>query len=296
MVTAGLKGLGAAITAALAKRDYRVVATTRDPSRRPAPAADRGRIEVARWDTQDPETDAALVHDTLGRFGRLDVLVLNAGPYHAEPLRVADTPDEVFRAMLDGNLTASFRLLREALPALRQSGRGRVITMGYVGAGAATGWPDRGAYAAAKSGLAALTRTLAAEERMYGVTVNMICPSDIRSKDKGRHAPGLDRPVGGDVARLVAFLADPAQSHVTGQVMELAFPVGGSAVDAGIAMPVPARARPVGAEVRPRGWSRAGRIRNARLAGSRWEYEVEAGELRAWVTEEALGPPGVPEE
>lgn len=289
MVTAGLGGLGKAVTATLRKLGYRVVATTRHPGQRDGPT-DRD-VWVARWDTGDPDTDTALVEETLGRYGRLDVLVLNAGPYHRTPLKVADTSDAVFHAMVEGNLTASFRLLRAALPALRVSGQGRVVTLGYVGAGQALGWPERGAYAAAKAGLAALTRTVAAEERQHGVTVNMICPSDIRTEDKDREDPCGDRPVGGDMARLVAFLIDPAAAHVTGQVLELSFRPGGSPVQAGILVPVPSQARPLGSPVKPQGWSRPGIVREARLAGDEWEYEVEAGDLRAWLPERRLAPP-----
>ncbi|MGC8488273.1 MAG: SDR family NAD(P)-dependent oxidoreductase [Clostridia bacterium] len=294
LVTAGLSGLGKAITERLLEEGYRVAATTRKPSGIAAGASlsQRDRLLVARWHTDRPATDARLVAETLDRFGRLDALILNAGPYHRVPLKLADTPDAIFQSMLDGNLGASFRLMRAALPALRTCPHARIVTVGYVGAGAALGWPERGPYAAAKAGLAALTRTVAAEEREHGITANMVCPSDIRAGDKGRREGRGRGPVGGDVARLISFLLAETSDHLTGQVLDLAFAPASMAAKAGIAVPVPSRQRPRGSAVHPRGWSAPGRIEDARLCGDEWEYQVRIAELLAWIRESDLEAPG----
>jgi 3-oxoacyl-[acyl-carrier protein] reductase len=290
LVTAGTTGLGRAITESLVRAGYGVVAT----SRRSVSEVERngsredGQPVVVRWDSAERATDQAVVDAALFYFGRLDAVVLNAGPYHRTPVSIAETSDAVFAAMLEGNLTASFRLIRTALPVLRAGLHPRVVTVGYVGAGGALGWPQRGAYAAAKAGLAALTRTLAEEERHCGVTANMVCPSDIRAHDKIRSETSPDRPVGADVARLIGFLLDPDSDHVTGQVLELAFAPGSGPAQAGIAIPVPARQRPVGSTVHPRGWATPVRVEEARLEGDEWTYRVAMDGMTAWVGERDL--------
>ncbi len=290
LVTAGTTGLGRAITKTLLRAGYGVVATSRRVAadEDPDPPGKDGHLLVARWDSSDRDTDPAVIEEALLHFGRLDALVLNAGPYHRTPVSVADTSDGVFAAMLEGNLSAPFRLIRAALPTLRAGSHPRVVTVGYVGAGSALGWPQRGAYASAKAGLAALTRTLAEEERHRGVTANMVCPSDIRTHDKTSTEPTPDRPVGADVARLIRFLLDPEADHLTGQVLELAFAPGSGAAQAGVAIPVPARQRAVGSVVRPNGWPTPVPVEEARLDGDEWRYRVRTGDTTAWVGERDL--------
>jgi len=258
VVTAGCHGLGRAITERLARAGYRVVATSRRPDAAARDWAERlsadgvCTVAVRPWRPDEPELSARLVNETVDLWGRLDVLVCNAGPYHRPPLLLADTPETVWRAMWEGNVLGTLRLVQAALPFLRQSGSGRVLTLGFVGAGQAWGWPEHGAYAAAKAGLASLTRTLALEEHRFGVTCNMVCPSDIKRVDKERVERGKDgppRPIGGDVAELVRFLARPESQFITGQVWETAFAWGHDPGRIGVGSPFTGQVLPAGTRV-----------------------------------------------
>jgi 3-oxoacyl-[acyl-carrier protein] reductase len=132
--------------------------------------------------------------------------------------------------MVEGNLSSVFYLVREVVPVMRKQGRGRIITFGFAEAEQAPPWPGFGAYAAAKTGLVTLTRTLAQEEAAHGITVNMVVPGDIR--DPYKEAPitsargvrdprnPVGRPgTGEDLARVVRFLAHPDADFITGAVI-----------------------------------------------------------------------------
>ncbi|MCY0877243.1 MAG: SDR family oxidoreductase [Firmicutes bacterium] len=158
-------------------------------------------------------------------YGRLDVLVHSAGPYLFERKRLTEYSDENWNEMIAGNLTSAFLLLRRAIPLMRPQGFGRIITVGFEHVEDAPGWVYRSAYAAAKTGLASLTRTVAQEERENGITANMICPGDIRGGNKEKDLPHdgpwmpLRALVGGDLAALVGFLVSPAAQYVSGNML-----------------------------------------------------------------------------
>ena len=86
--------------------------------------------------------------------------------------------------MINGNLSSAFFLCKNIIPSMRRQDFGRIITFGYDRAETAPDQFYRGPYASAKTGLVTLTKTLALEERPHGITVNMICPGDIRKKEK----------------------------------------------------------------------------------------------------------------
>lgn len=220
MVSAGLHGLGRAISEALANDGYRVWATTTDPSITvSAPAT------PYRWDLADPHRAQQWIDEVRSQESRIDVLVNNLGPYLWDYPAVRETDEDAWNFILDTNLTLAYQLSRLVLPVMRSQKAGTIINIGYVGAGTARGWRLRGAYAAAKSGLASLTRTIALEEQSHGITCAMICPSDIRDGDKETAVSNSERlrpPTGHDVARLVPFLADPASFYLSGNVIELA--------------------------------------------------------------------------
>lgn len=240
LVTGGSRGLGAAISRALAATGHDVaVVYRRDRGAALRLTAEIGsagaRAMPVQADVADPDAVANAVAAVAAAWGRLDVLVHNAGPFLDQPTPVGDLDLAAWREMIEGNLSSAFYLVRAALPALRRSGSGRIVFIGFAGAPGAPPWPGRSAYAAAKVGLVSLMRTLSLEEAPARVTVNMVCPGDIRGRWKesgraaaaaaagGAEAAPVGRPgTGEDVARAVAFLADPLSDFITGAVIDVA--------------------------------------------------------------------------
>jgi 3-oxoacyl-[acyl-carrier protein] reductase len=171
--------------------------------------------DVARW-----------VAETVARFGRLDVLVNNAG-ITRDMLALRMQPDD-WQAVIDTNLTGAVRCCRHAVPHLRSSGTGRIINIGSI-AGIA-GHAGQANYSAAKAGLIGLTEVLARELARAGVTVNTVAPGAIDAgivadlPEETRRKLIEPIPMGRmgtaeDVASLVVFLAGPDAGYITGQTI-----------------------------------------------------------------------------
>jgi 3-oxoacyl-[acyl-carrier protein] reductase len=177
------------------------------------------------------EADANSVVDRLiEEAGRLDILVNNAGsPVRMTP--IVDCPTELWRQVLDVNLTSAFLVTRRAIPALRASGHGSIInnlSLSVQTGGAGGGGP----YAAAKGGLEVLTRTLA-RELAPAVRVNAIMPGVIatrhhevfstvqRMEEYRRQTPLARNGTAGEVAQAVLFLASDAASFITGANIDI---------------------------------------------------------------------------
>lgn len=163
-------------------------------------------------------------------LGTIDILINNAGPFIKRHVGLADTPEEEWRQMIDGNLSSAFYLSRLVIPGMRERGWGRIVNIGFEKAETAPGWIHHGAYAAAKTGLVSLTKTLAMEEAENGVTVNMVCPVDIKGAwkeaglEEARAAAEGPVPVrrpgtGEDIGRTIAFLCGPDSDFITGAVI-----------------------------------------------------------------------------
>jgi len=181
----------------------------------------------------DLTTDAgaqAAVAAAVEVFGGLDVLVANAGmtsvadPAMHEGTVTAISP-EAWSASLARNLDTAFLTLRAALPALRRSGAGRVVTVASV-TGPVMAMRGEAAYAAAKAGLVGLTRSVALDEAAAGITANVVAPGWIETGSQlpheaaeGRHTPLGRSGTAEEVAAVIAFLAGPAAAYLTGQVI-----------------------------------------------------------------------------
>lgn len=126
-------------------------------------------------DVRDVAAVEAAVQGTLERFGRLDVLVANAGV--AGHSKLWDVSDDAWREMLDTNLTGVFHCLRAAVPAMRARRYGRiVVTSSMAGR---MGIPNLSHYAAAKWGVIGMAKCLALEVATDGITVNVVCPCTV---------------------------------------------------------------------------------------------------------------------
>lgn len=234
LVTGAGQGMGEAIARRFASEGARVLVTDREPARAGA-AAERvagGAATVASGggaapftcDVRDGDAVRAAVERAVSLFGGLDVLVNNAASAGAGT-DLDQVSDEGWERDLDITLTGAFRCVRAAMPHLVASGRGAVVGVGSVNSEMSFG--DH-AYSAAKAGLGAMTRTLAAAYGPRGVRVNLVAPGTTRTpvweRLGGREF--LDRvaehyPLGRvgepeDIAAAVAFLASADASWITG--------------------------------------------------------------------------------
>ena len=229
LVTGASSGIGAAVAARLARDGFRVFAAGRDSARTEAVAAGSPAIRAWVGDLADSGACDRLVADCIREFGRLDVLVNNAGIYL--PGRAEDTTDEQWHQTLAVNLSAPFFLVRAALPQLRAS-RGAIVNV-------ASNWglhggPNAVAYCASKGGLVLLTKSLAVDHAAEGIRINAVCPGDVVTPMLFRDAEarGLNREAvlresaattrsgrattPEEVAALVAWLASDEAAQVNG--------------------------------------------------------------------------------
>lgn len=238
IVTGATSGIGAASARKLARPGTTVVVhgrANRDGAERTAAAvrAAGGEALIKLADLTEPGAAARLAAATLDRFGRLDVIVSNAGYADAKPIGVLSLADfQRAQAMIAQSF---LELITPALDALRASPAGRVIAVSAFGAHLyRADLPVFPATAAAKAGLEVLVRTLAVQLGPAGVTVNAVAPGFVR-KDEGSHTALtaeqwralaaktlLGRIAAPDeVAAVIAFLAGGAASYVTGQVIHV---------------------------------------------------------------------------
>ena len=173
LVTGAGRGIGAAVAQRLSTEGLRVALTARSESELKTVAAGLpGESLVLPADLLAPGAVDEVFDAVEREWGHADVLVANAGAATAAPL--AKTTDDDWQRMLDLNLTAPFRCLRRAVPAMTQAGWGRVVVVASVAA--KRGEPYISAYSAAKHGVLGLVRSVAAETARTGVTVNAVCP------------------------------------------------------------------------------------------------------------------------
>lgn len=183
-------------------------------------------------DISIPEQVDRLADEAEGMFGGIDILINNAGPFIRERRLFIDYTREEIMSMVSGNLLGVMLLDHRLLPGMRQRRWGRIIHYGFGHAGESRAWPHRAVYAASKTALVSFTKTLAVEEAAHGITVNMICPGDIRGANKEKSIDDVlselddesprGRPgTGEDVARAILFLCDPRSDYITGNLLDV---------------------------------------------------------------------------
>jgi NAD(P)-dependent dehydrogenase (short-subunit alcohol dehydrogenase family) len=188
LVTGAGRGIGRTVAVRLSQARYRVALTA------------RSEHELKQTEAACPEpcllipgdaTDAAFVESCFGHveagWGPVSVLVASAGAGMAAPL--TRTTDEQWHQMLDLNLTAPFRFIRRAVPAMTAAGYGRIVVIASVAA--KHGEPYIAAYAASKHGVLGLVRAAAVELARTGVTVNAVCPGFVDTPMTERTVQGI---------------------------------------------------------------------------------------------------------
>jgi 3-oxoacyl-[acyl-carrier protein] reductase len=249
IVTGGSKGIGLSIAKAFAGSGASVVMTGRD-SKTLGPAADEvaaigSPVAAVPGDARDFEQMTALAAEVDRRFGRLDVLVNNAGGVFAQPLE--SLSPNGWRALVETNLSSVFYCSRACLPLFRRSGGGVITNIGSIAGFAAH--PQRAAYGAAKAGVNALTMSMAHEWAVDNIRVNCVAPGAILTEASRFSDPAVAAAVEGtiplgrlgrpeDVAEVCLFLASDGAAFVTGTTLR---------VDGG-----PQRSLPLAAEPGPR--------------------------------------------
>jgi len=230
LITGGTSGIGRAAAQLLHARGHRVAVTGRDPeaiaaARRELP----GDIVVVRADARSQADTDGLIGTVRERFGRLDLLFLNAGVFR--PAAVADVTEELFDESVDINFKGQYFTLQKALPLLADGGS-IVLT---VGLGATRGAVGATLGAASRGALLAMLPSLALELAPRGIRVNAVSPGATATPlwDKlgvpadQRAAIGASVPLqrmatAQDVAEVVVFLASDGAAHVTGQEIVVA--------------------------------------------------------------------------
>jgi NAD(P)-dependent dehydrogenase (short-subunit alcohol dehydrogenase family) len=234
VVTGSGRGIGRAIAIGLAQAGAQVVVTARRRAEIDATASEIGPAATAiDGDIRQPDTNARVAARAIERFGRLDIWVNNAGGSDERVMRkLADTPDHAWHEQIDLNLTAPFLGARAACAHLGDGGS--IVNIASITALRPSA--NNGPYAAAKAGLVSLTATLAAELAPRRVRVNAIAPGPVPTEvfmealhltPEQLPAVAAQVPLGRlgepeDIAAAVVFLASPAASWITGQVLTVA--------------------------------------------------------------------------
>jgi 3-oxoacyl-[acyl-carrier protein] reductase len=229
LITGASGGIGAAIARTLHAQGATVVLSgTRADALASLAAALGGRAEVCPADLSDAAAAEALVAAAEAAAGPLAILVNNAGlTRDGLALRMKDAD---WQAVLEVDLTAPFRLARAALRGMLRRRAGRIISIGSVVG--STGNAGQANYAAAKAGLAGLTKALAQEVASRGITVNLIAPGFVATRmtaalpeeQQAKLAAAI--PLGrlgepADVAAAVAYLASEEAGWVTGATLHV---------------------------------------------------------------------------
>ena len=248
LVTGSTSGIGLGIATALAEAGASVMLNGFGDAaaieRTRAALAERCGVQVlySGADMSRPEQVAAMVREAEQGFGRLDVLVNNAGIQFVSS--VDEFPDARWEQILAINLSSNFYAIKAALPGMKARNAGRIINIASAHGLVAS--PFKSAYVAAKHGVLGLTKTVALEVAETGITCNAICPGYVKTPlvegqiaDQAKaHGMSEDEVVRevilasqpnkrfvevAELGALVVFLSSPAGASITG----IALPVGG---------------------------------------------------------------------
>jgi NAD(P)-dependent dehydrogenase (short-subunit alcohol dehydrogenase family) len=238
LITGGTSGIGRATVELFAGQGAAVAFTGRDAGRGTALAElirSGGRDAIfVRADVRSAEDCERTVRDTLEAFGRIDVLVNNAGVFEAHS--VIDCSEEEWDRQVDTNLKGTFLMSRAVLPHMIERGSGSIVNnasdWGLVGGAQAA------AYCASKGGVVLMTKAMAIDHGPQGIRINAVCPGDTETPMEVLDAEQLgvtwdsyvalasERPLGRmgapeEVARTIVFLASDDASFITGTALAI---------------------------------------------------------------------------
>ncbi len=246
LVTGSSSGIGLGVARYLATAGCRIMMHGIEPESEVtqtmhdlehAGAAD---VHYRAADISQAAQSRSLVEDTINTFGGVDILVNNAGIQHVSP--VTEFDDAAWDRVIEINMSAPFRLIKHALPSMRERGWGRIINIASVHGQVASA--NKAAYVTAKHGLVGLTKTVALETATDPVTCNAICPGwvrtplveaqlEARSAQSGltveqeavelvrEKQPSLNFVAPADIGGLVGFLCSDAANQMTGSTLTI---------------------------------------------------------------------------
>jgi len=231
LITGASGGLGGAIARALHRQGARLAISGRQTEKLETLARELGsRVEVCPCDLGNRAEVAKLVDVALAKLGRLDILVNNAGLTKDNLFMVMK--DEQWDEVIAVNLTSTFMLMRAAARAMMRAktGHGRIINISSVSG--IVGNPGQGNYAAAKSGMIGMSKSLAREVASRGITVNCIAPgfistpmtealSEKQTASIKEAIPAQTFGTPDDVAAATVYLASAEAAYVTGQTLHV---------------------------------------------------------------------------
>lgn len=232
VITGGNRGIGLATALLFAEAGAKLVLT----ARRDNPEADRLLQEAGAdyvflsADATDPATPARIVKETLDRYGRIDVLVNNAGI--ADHGATPDFNDERLERMMSTNVIQVFRFSREVFAAMKAQGSGVIVNVGSI-SGLISNIPQiQAAYNASKAAVHMMTKSMASEFAEYGIRVNALAPgyietdmTDVRlTNEEWNRVWTAGTPMGRygkpeEMANAILFLCSPASGYCTGTVL-----------------------------------------------------------------------------
>lgn len=231
IVTGASKGIGKGIARRFAEAGCNVLIVSRNLAEGQAAAEELagagGKLAACGADVSTEEGAAAMAAAALSQFGAIDILCANAGIFPAAKLGAMTAQD--FDLVMNTNLRGTFLSVSACLPALKQSGRGRIIITSSI-TGPVTGFPGWSHYGASKAGQLGFMRTAAIEFAPAGITVNAVMPGNIMTE--GLAGMGADylasmeaaipqRRLGSvaDIANAALFFASDEAGYITGQTL-----------------------------------------------------------------------------
>ena len=246
LVTGSTSGIGLEIASALARAGCQLMVHGIDPADiaenavSVLRAAGAKKVVSSNADLTDPRQARDLIEQTMDSYGRIDILVNNAGVQHVAP--VEEFTDALWDRIIEINLSAPFRLIRQVLPVMRANAWGRIINIASVHG--IVGSRNKSAYIASKHGLVGLTKTVALETATDPVTCNAICPGYVRtelmeSQIKARaeaentsiesaaasvleeKQPSKQFVDASEIGAMVTFLCAESSRQITGSVMTI---------------------------------------------------------------------------
>ena len=244
IITGSTSGIGTGIASALAQAGCNIVINgfgKQDAIEKVRSGLETEYGITARFDGSDmtkPDEIEKMIRNAEKSFGRVDIIVNNAGIQHVAP--VDQFPVEKWDAVLSINLTAAFHMIRIATPLMKKNGWGRIVNIASAHALVAS--PFKSAYVAAKHGLAGLTKTVALELAEQNITCNAVCPGYVKTplvdgqiasqaKERGITEEEVVRDVllGAqptkkftsveDLGALVVFLCSEPAGNITGTIL-----------------------------------------------------------------------------